>query len=340
MHRPLEIAPMRLWQATSRCRLYRGSVNTPPDPFLQQGSDRKRHQTSWVGLAGIAIGLVGLGFALYALANGWDELANADLAPRTLAVAVFVGIAGMTTIGLNWIRIMRRESRSVRLRNGMRWYFVGQLGKYIPGGVWAILGRGELATKGGVGRAVAYTSVGVSLVTTYAAAAVVGALMLAVSASSLGSRIAWIALSAATVVGAVFSLTEPVVRRISRLASRFGFIANVPSTTPRESLMAIAMTVPAWLCIGTATAQVGAALGFSVNVGQVIAATSYSWLAGFLVVPMPGGLGVREAVFIALYSGATDEAAVIAVIARILFVLVDVTGAAAFTVVGRLVGRR
>jgi len=311
-------------------------MNSPVDP----DEERDRQKPSWLGLAGIAIGLVGLGFALYALARAWDGLKGLEPVPWKLALAALVGIAGMATIGLNWIRIIRLKGASVQPREGMRWYFFGQLGKYIPGAVWAVLGRAELATRGGVARATAYASVGVSLATTYAAAATVGATLLAVGASSLQTRLLWTVLSVATVVGAVLVLTEPVVRRIGRLARRFRITAELPATAPKSALAAIALTLPAWVCIGAATGLVGGAVGFEVDVAQVIAATAYSWLAGFLVVPTPGGLGVREAVFIAIYSGSTEEAAVVAVAARVLFILVDLTGAATFTAVQRLVRRR
>jgi uncharacterized membrane protein YbhN (UPF0104 family) len=312
------------------------AVTTPTDPPVQTEGKSKR----LIGPVGITIGLVGLAFAFYALAKGWDEIARAMIVPHTLVAAGVVGIAGMATIGLNWIRIIRSSGVSVEASEGMRWYFVGQLGKYIPGGLWAVLGRGELATRGGVVRTISYTSVGVSMATTYAAAATVGALLLAFGASSLASLFAWMALSAATVVAAVLGLSEPVVRRGNRLASRLGRKIELPSTTPGMSLTAILTTMPAWLCIGSATALAGNALGFSMDVAQVIAATSYSWLAGFLVVPMPGGLGVREAAFIALYPGPTEEAAAIAVVARIVFILVDLAGAATATFVARLALRR
>lgn len=289
-----------------------------------------------VALIGVAIGVVGLGFALYAIVSSWDEVSTAELIPRTLLLAGVVGIAGMTAVGLNWIRIIRMTGRSVRVKDGLQWYFVGQLGKYIPGGLWAVLGRGELATRGGVSRTISYSSVGVSLITTYAAAASTGAAFIAFGSSTTPARFWWIALSIATVAVATFGLSEPVVQRVNSLVKRFGLQAELPSTTPRTSLSAMALTIPAWIAIGTATSLVGAALGFSVDIGQVIAATSYSWLAGFLVVPVPSGLGVREAVFIALYPGATQEAAAIAVVARIVFVLVDLAGAVTSTLASRI----
>lgn len=311
-------------------------VTDSSDQATPTDDQANRSGKTWVRFVGIGIGAVGLAFAFYALANARDELADAQLSPRTFAIAAIVGIAGMATIGLNWIRIIRLFGGSTPLRKGLHWYFVGQLGKYIPGGLWAVLGRGELATRGGIGRAASYTSVGVSLATTYAAAATVGALFLAFGASSLVSRISWLVLSAVTIAAAVLGLTEPMMQRIRKPVSRFGIAVKLPSMAPGASLLAILSTAPAWLCIGAATALTGRALGFSVDFDQVIAATSYSWLAGFLIVPMPGGLGVREAVFIALFPGTTPEAAALAVTARIVFILVDLAGAATATLVERL----
>jgi uncharacterized membrane protein YbhN (UPF0104 family) len=312
-------------------------VTTPPDNATPRDKDQAGRRRPWLtGFVGTVIGIAGLGFAVFALARSWDEISAADFVPRILAMAGAVGIVGMTTIGLNWIRIMRATGGSVRVRHGLHWYFVGQLGKYIPGGLWAVLGRGELATRGGVERAIGYPSVGISLVTTYAAAATTGAIFIAFGTATMTARISWIGLSAATVTAVTLGLSGPVVRQVNTFVSRFGIRAELPSTSPRMSLSAIALTMPAWLAIGGATALVGSALGFAVTPSQVIAATSYSWLAGFLVIPVPGGLGVREAAFIALYPGSTEEAAAIAVSARIVFVLADLTGAALSTLASRL----
>ena len=316
---------------------YRRVVSPSSDPAKPSASHGpKRARGRLIGLVGTLIGLVGLGFALFTLFSSWDELSGAEFVPQTLLLAGVAGIAGMATIGLNWIRIIRITGGSVRVGNGLQWYFVGQLGKYIPGGLWAVLGRGELATRGGVNRTIGYTSVGVSLITTYAAAASTGAIFIAFGSSTTTARIWWIILSIAIVAVATFGLSEPVVGRVNSFVRRFGLQVELPSTMPRTSLSAMALTMPAWIAIGTATSLVGTALGFTIDFPQIVAATSYSWLAGFLVVPVPGGLGVREAAFIALYPGATQEAAAIAVVARIVFVLVDLTGAATSTVASRI----
>jgi uncharacterized membrane protein YbhN (UPF0104 family) len=54
-----------------------------------------------------------------------------------------------------------------------------------------------------------------------------------------------------------------------------------------------------------------------------------SWVVGFVLVPVPGGVGVREAAFVAA-AGSLDPgiAAATAVAARVLFIGVDAFGAA------------
>jgi uncharacterized membrane protein YbhN (UPF0104 family) len=50
------------------------------------------------------------------------------------------------------------------------------------------------------------------------------------------------------------------------------------------------------------------ALGFTIDsFAMLLAAGAASWVAGFVVIGAPGGLGVREAAFVALAGGALGE---------------------------------
>lgn len=290
-------------------------------------------------LVGVAIAIVGLGFAVYAVYAARDELTGSDLEVPAVLAAIGVGVGGMFVVGANWLRILRALGAHVPPVGGMRWYYVGQLGKYIPGGLWAVLGRGELAARGGVPRSVAYPSVAMSLITTYAAAAATGALFLALGTGDAVGKAAWVAGSVAMIGLTVVGLSQAVVGRLNALLRRFGVTRTLPSSPPRLSITAVVFTMPAWALIGTATGLSATALGIPYDLVDIVAATAYSWLAGFLVIPLPGGLGVREAVFIGLWSGTTAEAAAIAVVARVVFVIVDLTGAGISTVAVRVVGR-
>ena len=77
---------------------------------------------------------------------------------------------GMVAIALPWRRALRLLGGDLPIGQLVARYFVGEIGKYVPGGVWPILGRGELARRHGVRRAAAYGSVALSLVALYLAA--------------------------------------------------------------------------------------------------------------------------------------------------------------------------
>ena len=85
--------------------------------------------------------------------------------------------------------------------------------------------------------------------------------------------------------------------------------------------------VPVWLLIGTVTWLIARGLGQDVSWLDVAPATVLSWIVGFVLVPVPGGVGVREAAFVAAAPELdAGVGAAIALVARMLFVLVDAGG--------------
>ena len=90
------------------------------------------------------------------------------------------------------------------------------------------------------------------------------------------------------------------------------------------SLGLVARYVPTWLFIGTATYAVARSLTTDLSYPRMMFATVLSWAAGFLAVPVPAGAGVREAVLTATSGLDGGVAAATAIVARVLFVVVDV----------------
>ena len=149
---------------------------------------------------GIAIGIAGVAFVTRTLISKWDEVSDAfsQVDAINLVLSLLLGLAAMTSIGWIWVTMIVARSHNVRHRNAMSWYFTGQLGKYVPGGIWPIVGRAELAVRNGIPRLDAYASTGLSLVTTYAAAVVtigIGALRIgrgdAINFRSEGRTTTW-----------------------------------------------------------------------------------------------------------------------------------------------------
>jgi len=226
------------------------------------------------------------------------------------------------------------RSHNVRHRNAMSWYFTGQLGKYVPGGIWPIVGRAELAVRNGIPRRDAYASTGLSLVTTYAAAVVtigIGA------AATTGHRLI-AALITVGLVTAYLAFSQPSLRAIIiRLASRVSPSAS-SLTDPKRLARLTAVHVPAWILMSLSTSVTATAFGAKISIADMLFITSTSWLAGFVVVGVPGGIGVREAVFTSLAGGiiGTPLAVSLALMSRVVFIAVDLSGALISSVISRL----
>lgn len=296
---------------------------------------------------GTLIGTLGLVFVIRLVVNEWDSISETvgEGDPLMLVASLVAGLAAMTWIGLQWGRALRLSGLplSVRLRpvRFLPWYFVGQLGKYVPGGLWPVLGRSELAVRGGVVRSVAYPSVAISLLTTYLGALVLVAAVapFAVARGAGASRL-WVLLLLPT--GAV-CLHPAVLDRMVRLAERVlargaGFVAPTWGST----VGLIVRHVPAWIGISAATWLVAEALLPDPPILAIFLATPLSWFVGFVAIPVPGGVGVREATFVGVLAGSlgSADAAAVALASRLVFVAVDLLGAGGSTVLARLVPSR
>ena len=61
----------------------------------------------------------------------------------------------------------------------------------------------------------------------------------------------------------------------------------------------IAMSVPTWVLVGVSYDFVARALGFDQSPVRIAFAAVAAWIIGFLAVPVPAGVGLRELIFVA-----------------------------------------
>jgi len=287
-------------------------------------------------LLGVTIGIAGVAFVAKTLVSKWDEVSNAfsQVDAINLVLSLLLGLAAMTSIGWIWVTMIVARSHNVRHRNAMSWYFTGQLGKYVPGGIWPIVGRAELAVRNGIPRLDAYASTGLSLVTTYAAAVVAIAIG---AASTSGHRLVAV-LIALGLVTAYIAFSQPSLRAvIIRIASRISSSAS-SLTDPKRVVRLTVLHVPAWILMSLSTSVTATAFGAHIGIADMLFITTTSWLAGFVVVGVPGGIGVREAVFTSLAGGiiGSPMAVSLALMSRVVFIAVDLTGALVSSVISRL----
>jgi glycosyltransferase 2 family protein len=292
----------------------------------------RRHLAS---AAGLVIGAAGVAFIARTLWRDREEVAAAmgALEPLLALAAFLLGVTAMLQIGLAWRRALAIVGEPRPVVDTLYRYYVGQLGKYVPGGIWPVVGRAEMARRGGVGAGAAYSSTVLSLATTYLAAMVVALATLPFGLDGRGGQRLVLVLLPLGVLALHPRVVDLALRGVERFAGRRPAVA-IPSWG--TSVRLLARHVPAWLAIGLATWTIAVALGDPGGLGNVVFATALSWVVGFLIVPVPGGVGVREAVFVAAATSLpAGLAAATAVTARLVFIAVDVSGAAVTTALVR-----
>lgn len=287
---------------------------------------------------GIVIAVAGGVFVVRAIASQWSSVESSlrDADWVWLAIGVLTAALAMLAVALPWKRALTLVGIDAGWRACVTWYFVGEIGKYVPGGIWPVVGRAELARRGGHPRAGAYASVALSLGALYLADLLLVTLL--VPLRFVGEASGWLWVLVLLPVGLALLHHRPLgwFVELAEKAMKRPLDVRIPPWS--ESLALIASYLPAWLLIGTATWCVARAFDPDVGWLTIAPAAMLSWVVGFVLVPVPGGVGVREAAFVALVGGALPAGvrATIAVVARLAFMLVDALGA----LVGAAVVRR
>jgi hypothetical protein len=205
-------------------------------------------------------------------------------------------------------------------------FFLGESGKYLPGGIWSVVGRGELVQREGYARSTAYSSVVLSLAACYVAGAATAVLLAVVALWSghIDSRW-WPVLLVA--IGGLTLLHPAVNARVLALLHRLSGRRVVIALPDFATSLRLTITyVPVWLAVAAAGTCVTLAVDPGAPMSRVALATVASWVIGF-VTPSPGGIGVREALFVAMAGIPDGTAAAAAIVCRLLYVTIDLVGA-------------
>jgi hypothetical protein len=259
----------------------------------------------------------------------WQHL----LHPGWLVLSGVFYILGLGCSAWFWIRLLKSVGQQPETLPAIRAYYLGHLGKYLPGKAWALVLRAGLVRGPRVKVAVAGVTSLYEVLTTMAAGALLAAVLFAVGASDTAAPGDWsafrrlfterdpetsaldrkvlVALALAMLVIVGLPILPPVFNRlVSRLRSLKNLLAKQPPSEivdPRRLhirmtvlLEGLAMTAFGWMLLGASLWAVLQALVDEPRLmtlaewGQLSAILSLAYVAGFIVVIMPSGLGVRE----------------------------------------------
>lgn len=283
-------------------------------------------RSRWVRWAFV---LVALGAAVWAVEREWDEIVPAlrSMPVGNVLASVAVGVVYLLLTMLSWRAVLGDLGSPLRLRLAFGVFFVSQLGKYVPGGVWNAVAASELGADQRIPRRRSLSAMLVTVFVSLVSGLAVGVPTLALTAGGLdgGYRWLWLLLPVTVVM-----LVPPVMNRILATAMRLARREPLehPLTT-RGTLVAVGWSLAAWCAAGVQVwfLAVGAGLdGSPSSVARVTGAYAIAWVVGFLVIFVPAGLGAREVVLLALLAPVLPSDGVVLVVvlvSRIVQTVVD-----------------
>ncbi|MGH7457589.1 MAG: lysylphosphatidylglycerol synthase domain-containing protein [Longimicrobiaceae bacterium] len=291
-------------------------------------------QEAWKRTASFLFVAFAAGFLARAVIRDWRRVQDFSwqLEPLLLSVSVALLLVVLGWGVWVWGRVLRLFGQQVPFPVLARVFFLSSLARYLPGKVWQFVAAARMSGEAGLSGTLLLTSLAVQMGFVLLGASVVA--VLALPSSSLGLEgTLWPARIAALLV--ILLLAHPrwlnlglsLVRRLARrepLEWRGGW---------GDGLWLVALFTVNWVAYGLAFALfVNSLTPVSADtIFPLAGVNALAFVAGYLVIVAPAGLGVREAsmaVLLAPYLPG-GVAALVAVLSRLWSVLAEILGAAA-----------
>jgi uncharacterized membrane protein YbhN (UPF0104 family) len=275
------------------------------------------------------------------LVDQWREFRGApiEVHPRwgAIVLSCVIVLVAYAVLIETWRRILLAWGDRLDFLDAARIYFVSNLGRYVPGKVWAIGVMAELSRRKHVSPAAAagssIISTAVNIATGFVVALVAG--WRAMDRVSNGHAVLGVLLAGMVLLG-LFALPvvlPPALALVRRVTGRNLAIGNLPH---RAIYLAIAGNLLAWALYGAAfhafcVGVIGQSGGSTLDYVAVYAS---SYVLGYLALAMPGGLGAREAALTSLLRtlglANVGQAAVVAVTSRLWLTVLEIVPALLF----------
>ncbi|MEP6761303.1 MAG: lysylphosphatidylglycerol synthase domain-containing protein [Sporichthyaceae bacterium] len=276
----------------------------------------------------VILGLLALGFLIAALADQWGDVRSQLAELRWWSVAgSFVAVCvGMAASMLSYRALLADLGSPLPTTVVARVFFLSQLGKYVPGSVWALVAQTELARERGVPRsrsaAAVLTSIALSI-----GIGILLALGTLPLASGADGQLWWLLVLAPV---ALLTLSPSLVTwSINRVLT---LVRREPLEHPlsrRGVVKAVGWLVVMWIGLGTPVLLLGLDLGadFADLWPAALGGFAAAWVAGFVVFVAPAGVGPREYVLVLVLAsvlpGGAAAALGLSVVVRLVMTAAD-----------------
>lgn len=266
--------------------------------YMKEKKEKTSLKKKIVKVGGILLAIAILGFMIKEFVQNWQDirpyLENANVGVLGIAIGLYA-IAFLAT-GYNWAYLLWRMDSRIGRREYLHIHMVSALARYIPGGIWNIVGKAYLCTEKGVEK----SATTASMILEYVFQILSSGLFLLFFLPVLMQEFLTPILTAGfiLVVVLVMGLLPWMVRVGIRILGKvFREDLSGMRMENRYVYRILAQYVGVWLFTGFGLiVLVGAFADISwIQGGYLMLSYPISWVAGFLS-PSPNGMGVREGV--------------------------------------------
>ena len=267
-----------------------------------------------IRLAVFVLGMVGVAIAFRRALDETRGQVFPDV--PALVVAGVLTISGIVMAARSWVELFHSGHDRRALAGSL---YASQLTKYLPaGGFVQAAGQVSMSVTAGATAGVAATATAV-----WASVSVVASFLVAAGLVFAESLPVWARALSLCGLFAPALLHRRVLAAVLHTAHRL--IRRVPDPDVLPSQRRV-MTALAWSFGNAVAGSAGYAIllrSIDGDTGFVTVASAFalSWAVGFLVFPLPSGIGVREAVLVAIVPNASAAALLGASLAQRLLVL-------------------
>ena len=301
----------------------------------ESGTAETRSPTSKIlALGRVVLMALVLLAASYTLYSNWTEVRDTvfNIGWQIWVPAFVVLPLGIGCSTLSWqVLVDELGDPPVGVRTGSQIFLVGQLGKYLPGSVWAYVLQMELGRRVGVSRTRVFTATIVSLVVIVVAALIAGSVAIPAIVEANPDLRALVALFGLLPVGLV--ALHPTL--LSKTVN-FGFkLLRRPAENieirKRAVLLSLAYATGAYFFFGVhlwLLAQGAGSVGPE-DLFLCIGTMAVAMVAGLFFFVLPSGAGVREIVIVTSLTVllGTGPAIALAAVSRVFLTLADLVTA-------------
>lgn len=279
--------------------------------------------------------VVALVFIISYFRDDTDKLArvfDADL--RALAWALVAQIAYFLTTVVTWQKaLLYATGKTIALRESLSQILMVNFGKYIPGKIWGMAARGKRLVEAGYGveeiARTSYLEQALLLLTGFALALVAAAI-------TFGNTIYWLGFLLALVAIMLFRHGDTILQKLAQFIPRAGSLLRyfqVRIGTFEVLKLAAGYTFQWLFLAGAFTFVCTSIISVEItpaNIAIFVLSLTAGFLAGFLALFAPGGVGVREGVGAALLTSVVslEEAVLLMLLFRVWVVAAELIAGA------------